>query len=320
METIILPELHCPFSSRINVHVEAAHQHTLEWVRHFELVRTRAAEQRFRAAKFAWLAARAYPTAPLEELKLVAEWNIWLFIHDDECDEAGLGRQPAQLADLYTRLRAIVHGATPAAGSERIVFALYDLMQRMRSLSNPAWQARFERSVDDYFNACVWEARNRANHCIPDVESYIQMRPFTGALNTDIELIELCEHIYLPAEVYAHPDVIHLTQMANNAVCWANDIISLEKELRHGDVHNLVITLRHRHNCSLQHALCLARDMHDNEVRAFVGLAKNVLQFSPSVNRELERYLMILRAWMRGNIDWAYDTGRYGVANRAIAA
>jgi 5-epi-alpha-selinene synthase len=320
MESIVLPELHCPFAPMINMHVEAVHQHTLEWVGRFDLVATEADWQRFRAAKFAWLAARAYPTASLEALKLVAEWNIWLFIHDDQCDEAGLGRQPAALAALYDELRPIVRGAAPAANSSGIMFALHDLIGRMRARASDEWLERFVYSVDDYFEACVWEARNRAAGRVPDVESYVQMRPFTGALNTDIELIELCERIYLPAEVYAHPDVQRLTLMANNVVCWANDIISLEKELRHGDVHNLVVAIQHEGGCGLQEAVQRARAMHDSEVRAFVDLAERAPWFGARIAAELERYLVILRAWMRGNLDWAYDTGRYGAARRAVAA
>jgi hypothetical protein len=320
MESIVLPELHCPFAPIINMHVEAVHQHTLEWVSRFELVATEASWQRFRAAKFAWLAARAYPTASMEALKLVAEWNIWLFIHDDQCDEAGLGRQPEALAALYDKLRPIVRGAEPAAGCERIVLALHDLIGRMQARASKAWLERFAHSVDDYFAACIWEAHNCAAGRVPDIHSYVQMRPFTGALNTDIELIELCEHIYLPNEVYAHPDVQRLTLMANNVVCWANDIISLEKELRHGDVHNLVVAIQHECGCGLQEAVHRARAMHDSEVRAFVDLAERAPWFGTRIEAELERYLVILRAWMRGNLDWAYDTRRYRAARRAVAA
>src|SRR5262245_20905667 len=115
MEQIVLPSLYCPFPSRLNAHVETAQQHIVEWVQQFELVIGETALKRFKAAKFAWLAARAYPTAPLEELLVVADWNVWLFIHDDQCDEASIGKQPARLEQLYERLCGILCGDVPSA-------------------------------------------------------------------------------------------------------------------------------------------------------------------------------------------------------------
>ncbi len=138
----------------------------------------------------------------------------------------------------------------------------------MCQYSNVEWRKRFLCSVDDYFASCIWEAENRVANRVPDVATYIRMRPFAGALNTDIELIELCEHIYLPAAVYAHPAVQSLTLMCNNTVCWSNDIISLEKERQSGDMHNLVIAVRSERQCSWQAAVDYVTELHNIESRA----------------------------------------------------
>lgn len=313
METIAFPELICPFPSTLNPNVVAVHRHTIEWVQRFNLVTGDRALQKFRAARFAWLAARAYPTAPLQELLIVAEWNIWLFIHDDECDEAGIGRQPTQLAKVYDRLRSIFAGAPPAVGDTPLAHALHELWQRMRRISSLEWRERFLRSVEDYFSACLWEAENRAANRIPDRATYIRLRPFTGALNTDFELIEPCEHIHLPAEVYQDPTLQRLSLMCNNVVCWSNDIFSLDKERRTDNRHNLVIVVKNERKCSWQEAVDRVAAMHNAEVQGFIRLVPQLPSFGPEVDAELARFVSILRAWMRGNFDWAFDTGRYGV-------
>lgn len=312
METIELPELICPFPSAINPHVVAVHRHTSEWVQRFNLVPGGQALQKFKAARFAWLAARAYPTAPFEELLIVAEWNIWLFIHDDECDEAGIGRQPEQLARVYDRLRAIFAGAVPTADDSPLARALHELWQRMCRHAKAEWRERFLRSVDDYFEACLWEAGNRAANRVPDMATYIRLRPFTGALNTDFELIEPCEHIHLPPAVYQDPVLQRLALMCNNVVCWSNDIFSLEKERRTDNRHNLVIIVKNEQDCSWQEAVDRVAAMHNAEVRAFIRLAPQLPSFGREIDGELARFVTILRAWMRGNFDWAFDTGRYG--------
>jgi hypothetical protein len=317
MEQIVLPSLYCPFPSRLNTHVETAQQHIVEWVQRFELVTGDTALKRFKAAKFAWLAARAYPTAPLEELLVVADWNVWLFIHDDQCDEAGIGRQPAQLAQLYERLCGILCDEPPLAMDTALAHGLYDLWQRMHQISSAEWRKRFFCSVDNYFESCVWEAENRAVRRVPDIATYIRMRPFAGALNTDVELIEPCEHIYLPNAVHVHPVIKNLTLICNNIVCWSNDIISLEKERQSGDIHNLVIAVRHERHYSWQEAVDCVAEMHNAEVHKFVQLAQQLPRFGADTDAELVRYVVILRAWMRGNLDWAFDTGRYGKAHQA---
>jgi 5-epi-alpha-selinene synthase len=310
---IVAPHLDCPYPSAINRWVEEVHEHTLDWVTQFGLV---APDRmgRFEACQFAWLSARAYPTAPREELAIVTDWNIWLFVHDDQNDEAGFGRDPARLRGLHRRMRAVLAGAVPGDADNVFAHALRDLVDRMFERAAPAWRERFVLSVHEYFDACAWEADNRQAARVPSVASYVDKRPLTGALNTDIELIELCEHIYLPPEVRTHPDVRRLTLMSNNVVCWCNDIISLDKERRHGDVHNLVVTIKEECQLGWQEAVDLAAEWHNGEVQRFNELQAQLPSFDRHSDAELKRYLRILEAWMRGNYDWAYQTGRYGVA------
>jgi hypothetical protein len=75
------------------------------------------------------------------------------------------------------------------------------------------------------------------------------MRPHTGGLYTDIELIELTEGITLPLIVRQHPHLQRLVLITNNVVCWSNDIISLQKERAHRDMHNPALIYQHHYAC-----------------------------------------------------------------------
>ena len=93
-------------------------------------------------------------------------------------------------------------------------------------------------------------------------------------------------------------------------VCWSNDLVSLDKELQQGDVHNLVQVLQHEHGLSLQRAVEQAKQQHDETLVAYLGAEQRVKeQFSDW--RELETYLELLRARIRGIHDWAVVSGRY---------
>lgn len=311
MDFITQPTLFCPFPAAINPHADAVQDHTTAWARRLGLVRDEQALTRFRAARFGRLAARAYPNAALPELEIVSDWNVWLFMLDDQCDEGGIGKTPGALARLFASLMAVLRTPPGAQPSSPLAAGLHDLWSRMAPRSTADWQARFIQDADDYFQACLWEATNRQDGRVPSVADYIAWRPLTGGLITDVDLIDLTEHIVLPAPVRQHTILRRMTEMANNVVCWSNDIISLEKERQRGDVHNLVIAVRHEQDCGWQEAVDRVAALHDEQVRGFLALERLVPRWEPEVDAGVRTYLGVLRSWMRGNLDWAYETGRY---------
>jgi 5-epi-alpha-selinene synthase len=315
MNTVVLPRLYCPFPLAINKHAESLHQHTIEWVRKFNLITDEAVYQQFCESKFSDLAARVYPHAEFKELKLLSDWNVWLFIFDDQIDEGGIGKQPEQLTVFYTRLVDVLKDSDTAPQLGPLGAALQDIRQRIiQQKPSTCLMNRFIYSVENCLAASVWEAKNRANGITPNVATYIKMRTLTSGIPTILDLILIALRLDLPPEVLNHSDVQCLSLMANNAVCWANDIFSSHKEMSCGDVHNLVLTLRHEHQCNLQEAIQRAVELHDNEVRAFVELETQLPSFGKDVDYQLERYVSSLCSWMRGSLDWHCTSERYRFA------
>lgn len=305
-------QLWCPFEARINPAVDEAHAHSRAWARACGLVGGEAALRRFDAAQFAWLTARAYPTAPVHELVLVAQWNVWLFVHDDGCDVDDRGRALIEPLQRLHGLHRVLRGGTADATSSVAARALAELLPRILAPAPAPWREHFVATVDAYLAACAWEARNRANGRVPTLDDYVRMRRDTGAVRTSIAMIERCEGLVLPADVRAHPVVEALCKACNDVVCWANDIVSLRKELASGDVHNLVAVIAHgRGDHDHDAAIATATAMHDARVAEFIALADDVPHFGGDVDHRVARFVDTLRAWMRGNLDWALTSGRY---------
>lgn len=312
MNSIVLPKLYCPFPSAVNKHAESLHQHTIEWVRKFNLIADEAAYQRFCQSNFALLAAYTYPKTTFTELKILGDWNVWLFILDDQFDEADMGKKPELLADLNTRLLEVLKGADTADKIGSLGVALQDIQQRMIQQKPGAFLLnRFIYSVEECLAAAVWEATNRARNITPDVATYIKMRAITSGWQTILELININRLFELPPELLNDTSIQRLSLMANNIICWANDIFSFDKEMRYSDVHNLVLTLRHEHQCTLQEAIQRAAELHDNEVRAFIELETQLPSFGKDIDYQLKRYVFSLRSWVRGSLDWHFISGRY---------
>src|SRR5436305_13588245 len=87
MEGIRIPSMYCPFPSQISPYAQADHEHSLAWATRFRLIQGEAARRRFHGTNLARFTARAYPTASLEDMKLLNDWMVWFFVFDDQFDD-----------------------------------------------------------------------------------------------------------------------------------------------------------------------------------------------------------------------------------------
>jgi hypothetical protein len=320
-QSYTIPYLHNPIAPALSPCAEAVQEHTNNWAKQHRLIQGEIAEKRFRAGMFGRLAARVYPKAAFEDIALASDWITALFMLDDHCDEAGIGKQPDKLRTVFDELLTLLHApqisedASPKVQESPLTAATSELWQRIRVRANPAWEKRFVASVADYFDGCIWEAKNRAQNITPSVSDYIKWRPLTGAVFTFINLIDITEHISLPDSILERDDIRQLALMSNKIICWYNDVVSLHKEIQRNDVHNLVLVIQHEHQLSLQHAVNRAAEMHNDEVEAFLALQSTIPSFGAEINEQLAKYIGVLNSWPRGNVDWSTESGRYRPVN-----
>ncbi len=311
MNTLSIADFYCPFVSPTNPHAEAAHQGTLRWVEQFELV-PKAALPHIEATRIGWLAARFHPSAPEEALRLVSDWYIWMFLWDDLRDESALGQSPKQLVAVGARYLNILRGKETAADDDPRGRAFADVRDRLLEMvGSGVWMRRFIRTVQEHFDATVWESVNRSRGIVPTLEAYTRMRPITGGLRLDAALVEVAEGMRLPPEVRDHPVVQRLTTASNNAICFFNDIVSLDKEMEDGEIHNLVLLLQQAGSISLSEALERAVAMHNDEMHSFIELTAQLPHYDGLVGDNLHRYVTTMGARARGHLEWALASGRY---------
>lgn len=311
MHTTLISKLFCPFLSAISPHVQAVDDATIGWAEHFHLLTDSATRRHLELARVGWLIAGTTPYAGRDGLQLLADWCTWLFLLDDQCDEQGIGTEPESLRALHARSLAILGGAYLTAADTPASHALSDLGRRIRAIAAAHDVDRFIMCVAQSFEASIWEARNRAQGIIPTVQCYMEQRALTGGLYMVLALTEIADGIHLAAHLRMHPVVQQLLRCTANAVCWANDLISLPKELKQGDVHNLVIILQHAYGVPLPDALYRAAALHDGQVRTFMDLERRLPPGTALEQTQLQHYVALLRFWMRGNLDWATASGRY---------
>jgi hypothetical protein len=273
--------------------------------------RTEAQLKRFNAARFAWLTGRVHPDASYESILIVATYMSWLFMVDDLYDEAELGRYPERLKAQHQELIERMKHPRPLLGDESpVVVGLADIWERMRQRGSPRWAERFIQTFEGYAYACQWEAENRASHRVPPLAEYMEFRRHTSALYQFFSLVELVEQVTLTPEILEYVHALEVR--ADDGVSWVNDMLSLDKEVRAGDVHNLVVVLQHEYGLSPQGAMDHAARLFNARMREYVELERKLPSYGLETDVALQRYLRGLRCWVRGNLDWSYESGRYG--------
>ncbi|PON12158.1 hypothetical protein C2W62_41070 [Candidatus Entotheonella serta] len=310
----IQSRLYCPIPSAINPLVDTIHQQTLQWACDFKLVVTDGKTYpRLSAAKFAWLVARGYPEVNLHNLQIVSDWITCVFIHDDLCDGSRVGKTPQGLRPMHHQFLLALDGEHGHALDDPLSYALRDIYQRLREKTSDGWRRRFRDHMAAYFQANRWEAQNRLLDRIPSLDTYLHWRQYTSCVEPCFDLILMSDQLSSEAAYLSHESVRSLARMANNYIAWVNDIFSLDRERQEGNMNNLVVVLQNEYQLSLQAALELAIEMCNSEMEAFLNLASHLPSWGEQEDDQLNRYIRGFRSWMRGNLDWYMDTGRYHV-------
>ncbi|MBW4645448.1 MAG: terpene synthase family protein [Goleter apudmare HA4340-LM2] len=314
MNNLIFPDLYCPFPAQINQHVDVLEDHAMEWALRFNLLRDELSYQRFRKSKFHSLAASTYPNCQVEELKIANDIIGLLFVWDDQCDISDLGKQPEIVNTYCNRFIEILNGAKLTHKDTPLTYALSDVRKRIIKSGNLTFFHHFVHSFEDYFNGCIEEANNRLNINIPTLENYIKIRSSVSAVALCLNLIEFCDWVKIPYILRNNEVFKKINQKAINIIAWSNDILSVQREISTGHVHNLVLILHYQQKLPLEKAIRFAVEMHDEEVRELINLEKQIPSVGIEVDGEISKYISGLHSWISGHIDWYSHSGRYQIA------
>jgi hypothetical protein len=173
-----------------------------------------------------------------------------------------------------------------------------------------AWRERFIRACQSYFRGMIREARVRSERLCLDVSSYIELRRLSAGTSMVFTQWEALEGIFLPEEILAQSELVQLTRTATDVMAWANDLFSLERDLRDDFHPNLVLSLQSERALPLNEAMRVAAEMHDTAVRRFLVQERSLPSFGVH-DAAVSRLVLGMRQWIRANLDWSLLTGRY---------
>jgi len=195
-----------------------------------------------------------------------------------------------------------------------ILAALDDFWQKMLLRSRDTWKIKFIQGIKDMFAGGMWQFKHIVANRLPNLTEYIIIRQYLGAANLATDSLEVTGQIDLREEVYNSPFVHRLTEICRNAICFANDLFSLSKEIAQSTSaeFNIVTILQHKYNITIEGAIEQARAIHDENVKEFIEISKAAYIYDNATNSMLNKYIRALGHLMKGNIEWSTkETTRY---------
>ncbi|MFJ2913770.1 terpene synthase family protein [Streptomyces sp. NPDC087228] len=250
------------------------------------------------------------------EVTLSAKWMAWLFLLDDRIDESDLGRDADLLEEHLGDLQATALG-TLISVTRSMGRALGEIVTEASAGMSDVWQLRFRRHVSDYLSACVWQAAHRQAAQVPRPDAFPHWRRAFGAIMPTFDLVERTNGGALPSCVYYSRPYQDLLIAAADLVCWTNDLMTVDKEAAHGDLHNLVLVTAHDQLQDRRAAAAEVSAACERRVRTYTAACRELtaltatLGLPDAVQARADRCAASLRVWIRGHSEWGLRTPRY---------
>jgi hypothetical protein len=196
--------------------------------------------------------------------------------------------------------------------SEGLHDALADLLERLRArglregLEDPV-DRRLVAVMREFFFASIREISYQRRGECPTFPEYVEMRSVTGGLDILTFVLAALDGVRLPKRLLEQPSVRRLTAASHNICCWHNDLVSLNKEIASGEVHNLIIVLERdpEATCSsLPEAVDMAERMIREEIETFLELEEEIYTADEPWHRAAAWYVRMLHNRVGGVIVW----------------
>ncbi|KAK5629884.1 hypothetical protein RRF57_005599 [Xylaria bambusicola] len=279
-----------------------------------------------------------WPRASLDRLRTCTFWFLWLFTWDDEIDQS--------TSELFINLPNAnqfrdesYHFVRYALGvpneethkwdfdnkkpNRPLIRSLDIIGAELQKVYNKGKQISMIPSlllfIYYYMDCQQREQGRKLTGVIPTPEQYWETRLGTSAVTSMLALNEFADDQNLPRWIMTHEKMIDIWREVNLNMSLSNDMISLKKEIKHGDIDSIVPVLVYNKGFSVQeaiedtcHELQKNIDRHDESARDLLAIVK---EKQPEVLADVEYYIEGCRHNQTANLLWSLVTTRYGLGD-----
>ncbi|TFK69425.1 terpenoid synthase [Pluteus cervinus] len=306
----LLPDLLnvCPLKGGVNPHYKKAAAESRAWVDSFNLgIFHNNASAIIKRSSVELLACYTYPAVGYDEFRTCCDFLNLLFVVDEVSDDqSGLGAR----ATGETFLRAL---RSPESSDDSVLARMTkEFRNRLSSQSKPNAIRRFLKHGESYILGVIREAELRERGEVLGVEDFQILRRENSAVRVCFDLAECMGGLDLPDEVFQDPAFSEIYFAAMDMVCWSNDVYSYNMEQAKGHTGNNIVTvLMKAYNVDLQAASNFVGIHFKDLMDRFLTSQANLRSFGPQTDAAIAAYIESIGYWVRGNLDWSFQTERY---------
>ncbi|KAJ3756329.1 isoprenoid synthase domain-containing protein [Lentinula raphanica] len=307
-EHFTLPDLFavCPLVGDVNPHYKEAGAESADWINSYNVFTDRK-KAFFMQGCNELLVAHTYPYAGYEQFRTCCDFVNLLFVVDEVSDEQN-GKDARATGQIYLNTMRdpdFDDGSTLCKITK-------DFRKRFMSSAGPNAARRFLIHCTDYIECVSKEAELREQDEVLDLASFIDLRRENSAIRLCFGLFEYALGLDLPQEVFDDPTFMDAYWAAADMVCWANDVYSYDMEQSKGlEGNNIVTVLMKEKNLDLQGASDYVGSYFKILMDRYLDARKCLPTWGPEVDAGVALYLDATAHWVRGNLDWSFETQRY---------
>ncbi|SFQ38033.1 terpene synthase family protein [Salibacterium halotolerans] len=302
-----IPEIEHVFETDISPYAVEVQRSTIEWAKKLHLLDDPEMLKKYEKQSIGYLASRAHPYDSFSDAKLTSDYLLLICILDDYSDHV---TDSIEFKHYTDEIITILKNSNKSAVKDSFQLGWKHWWARIRAGTPLEWQHRIIETLSKCFDSITWEITYRIKNQVPNVDDYIRNRQHSGSVFVCFDLIERGGFRFVPTE--ARGDLFNnAVHSASKIANWMNDILSLQKEIKDGDIHNLVLCVQEHNQVSVQEALDLATRMIDDELIRYKELKNDILSVNTPYQEEIENYLYYMELGVRGNYEWSKRTKRF---------
>jgi hypothetical protein len=183
---------------------------------------------------------------------------------------------------------------------------------------SPGWRTRFSLNLLRTLHGLADEAASDSGLSgTLTVDAYLGLRRATAGVPFYVDLIELTEHVEVPAAVYKIPEFLELVTATTDLVCLYNDIYSLDKERARGNNLNLALVLERTHGMGIDQAVLVVAACAERRAEQFRAARRKLVEILCKTDidsfgsRGALRCVAGMQDWVNASLEWYQYSPRY---------
>ncbi len=294
------PTIHSPLSEALEEESFTWYREDHDWIPPDQL-------EKYRSQKLSQCAAGMSPTiTSVDRLRPITRMFICITLFDDYFEVTPV----EELEPLRDRICEVLLGATPHPDEPGYLRQMAQARREWLEYMPEAWMERYAYSNWQYLTYGVMEEFPfRLNNTRPSIARCLMLRQHAIWILPYTDMAEASAGLFVPDHIFKHPTIQRIRVLAAIIIAMANDISTVEKEMRReNEIMNTIFIIQHERSVTMQEACSETFRIHDESVEEMFSLQRCLPDFGPH-NKLVEDYVNTITMEITGLNHWYFHSG-----------